>query len=113
MSSWFHLLPELLLLGLTRGAMYALIALGYTLVYGVLQLINFAHSEVFMAGSFGSYLVIHKLVGDTGNPNGLVVALIIILGLFVGALTGAAVAWMLERVAYRTCENAAHPNSPS
>ena len=39
--------------------MYALIALGYTLVYGVLQLINFAHSEVFMSGAFGSYLVVH------------------------------------------------------
>ena len=44
--------------------MYALIALGYTLVYGVLQLINFAHSEVFMFGAFGSYLVVHWMVGD-------------------------------------------------
>jgi len=43
-----------LVLGVTRGSMYALIALGYTLVYGVLQLINFAHSEVFMSGAFGS-----------------------------------------------------------
>ena len=44
--------------------MYALIALGYTLVYGVLQLINFAHSEVFMSGAFGSYLVVNAVVGD-------------------------------------------------
>ena len=40
--------------GLTAGAIYALVALGYTLVYGVLRLINFAHSEVFMAGTFGA-----------------------------------------------------------
>ena len=56
-----------LILGLTRGSLYALIALGYTLVYGVLQLINFAHSEVVMTGAFGSFLVIHALVG-TGRP---------------------------------------------
>ena len=49
-----------LVLGITQGSMYALIALGYTLVYGVLQLINFAHSEVFMFGAFGSYLVVHQ-----------------------------------------------------
>jgi branched-chain amino acid transport system permease protein len=53
-----------LILGITRGSMYALIALGYTLVYGVLQLINFAHSEVFMSGAFGSYAIVHLLVGD-------------------------------------------------
>ena len=55
-----------LILGITRGSMYALIALGYTLVYGVLQLINFAHSEVFMSGAFGSYLVVHAIVGPVG-----------------------------------------------
>ena len=52
------------ILGLTRGSMYSLIALGYTLVYGVLQLINFAHSEVFMSGAFGSYLIVNAVVGD-------------------------------------------------
>ena len=50
--------------GLTRGSMYALIALGYTLVYGVLQLINFAHSEVFMSGAFVSFIVVPAVVGD-------------------------------------------------
>ena len=57
-----------LILGLTRGSLYALIALGYTLVYGVLQLINFAHSEVFMSGAFGSYLVVNSVVGDGAQP---------------------------------------------
>ena len=69
MSQWIHELPAYILLGLTRGSMYALIALGYTLVYGVLQLINFAHSEVFMFGAFGSYIVVHQIVGAGGHQN--------------------------------------------
>ena len=43
------------MIGIALGAVYALIALGYTLVYGILRMINFAHGEVFMAGAFGSY----------------------------------------------------------
>jgi branched-chain amino acid transport system permease protein len=89
------------ILGLTRGSTYALMALGYTLVYGVLQLINFAHSEVFMSGAFGSFLVIHEIVGDgTGTPS-WAVPFIILLGVVVGGITAAAIAWVLERVAYR------------
>jgi len=87
--------------GLARGSMYALIALGYTLVYGVLQLINFAHSEVFMSGAFGSYLVVHAVVGDGTHTKSWEVPLVIIIGLLSGAATGAGVAWTLERVAYR------------
>jgi branched-chain amino acid transport system permease protein len=81
--------------------MYALIALGYTLVYGVLQLINFAHSEVFMSGAFGSYLVVHWIVGDSHNVSGIATVFVIIAGLLSGAVVGAAVAFLLERVAYR------------
>src|SRR4051794_3691476 len=90
-----------LILGLTRGSLYALIALGYTLVYGVLQLINFAHSEVFMSGAFGSYLTVHIFVDDGAQPPWYGVIAILILGLAAGALIGAIVAWGLERVAYR------------
>jgi branched-chain amino acid transport system permease protein len=90
-----------LILGLTRGSMYALIALGYTLVYGVLQLINFAHSEVFMSGAFGSFLLVHFLVGDGSHTSGVAAGFVILAGLLSGALTGALVAWVLERVAYR------------
>ena len=50
--------------------MYSLVALGYTLVYGVLQLINFAHSEVFMAGGFGSYLVVNGIIGKPTSDRG-------------------------------------------
>jgi branched-chain amino acid transport system permease protein len=90
-----------LVLGLTRGSLYALIALGYTLVYGVLQLINFAHSEVFMAGAFGSYLVTNVTVGDNHSPPWYGVVTILLLGLIAGMIVGASVAWTLERVAYR------------
>ena len=92
---------DYLILGLTRGAMYALIALGYTLVYGVLQLINFAHSEVFMSGAFGSFLVIHAIVGNGSGVASWTVPFLIVLGMVSGALTSAGVAWTLERVAYR------------
>ena len=68
-----------ILLGLTRGSMYALIALGYTLVYGVLQLINFAHSEVFMSGAFGSFIVVHAIVGDGHGDRAWAVPFVIIL----------------------------------
>lgn len=90
-----------LVLGLTRGSMYALIALGYTLVYGILQLINFAHSEVFMSGAFGSYLIIGMFVHNGQHLAWYAVTAVLILGLTSGAAIGAFVAWMLERVAYR------------
>jgi branched-chain amino acid transport system permease protein len=90
-----------LILGLTRGSMYALIALGYTLVYGVLQLINFAHSEVFMSGAFGSYAVVHLLVGDGKATASWAVPFILLAGILSGAITAAVIAWGLERVAYR------------
>jgi branched-chain amino acid transport system permease protein len=90
-----------LILGITRGSMYALIALGYTLVYGVLQLINFAHSEVFMSGAFGSYAIVHLIVGDGVRTPAWAVPFILIAGILSGAATAAVIAWTLERVAYR------------
>jgi branched-chain amino acid transport system permease protein len=91
-----------LVAGLSRGSMYALIALGYTLVYGVLQLINFAHSEVFMSGAFGSLIIINTVVGrGTHTMPWYGIVAVLLLGLLSGAVTGAIVAWTLERVAYR------------
>jgi branched-chain amino acid transport system permease protein len=86
--------------GLTAGAIYALIALGYTLVYGVLRLINFAHSEIFMIGTFAVVWGVGWL-GITTSQSGL--ALIFTL-LFMGVVAmvfsgGSAV--LLERIAYR------------
>jgi branched-chain amino acid transport system permease protein len=86
--------------GLNNGFLYALIALGYTLVYGVLQLINFAHSEVFMAGGFGGLLLTQWMVGSS-SPSGWSAVGYVAAGTIMGALAGAVVAFLLERVAYR------------
>ena len=107
-QDWFQQLPQNLLQGLQQGSIYALIALGYTLVYGVLQLINFAHSEVFMAGGFGSYLVVDAIVGHR-HLTGAMVPLTIVAGALTGAISGAAVAWLLEKVAYRTLRRSGAP----
>src|SRR3954454_15410726 len=86
-------LPQQLINGLSLGAIYALLALGYTMVYGILRFINFAHSDVFMVGAFvgyyaGRYVPRQNIAGGIGV---LVVAMIIcaILGIFI------------ERFAYR------------
>ena len=100
-QDYLHQLPQLIITGLEQGSIYSLVALGYTLVYGVLQLINFAHSEVFMAGGFGSFLVVQQIVGNR-HLSGLAVPLTVLVGLIVGAISGAAIAWLLEKVAYRT-----------
>ena len=87
--------------GLTIGALYAVIALGYTLVYGVLQLINFAHSEVFMFGAFGGLFAARWVVGSSGLPRGAESVAYVAFGLGCGALAGAVAAFLLERTAYR------------
>lgn len=86
--------------GLTIGSLYALIAVGYTVVYGIVQLINFAHGEVFMIGSFGAlatWTVLFK--GQTG----LWVLPIMVLG---AVIVSVATAVLMERVAYRPLRNA-------
>lgn len=94
-----------LVVGLSNGAVYALIALGYTMVYGIIELINFAHGDVFMIGSFVS-VVLLGLLGVTGPLTGLpLVATMVIVGLgcmlFCGLL-----GVVIERVAYRPLRNA-------
>ena len=82
------------------GAIYALVALGYTLVYGVLRLINFAHSEIFMIGTFGALIGAETLGFDEPQSGVMVVVVILVCGLVaMGVSGGAAVA--LERIAYR------------
>ena len=88
--------------GLVFGAIYALIALGYTMVYGVLQLINFAHSEVFMFGTFAVAWIFVLLHGTAGVTWSLGKSLPILLVALVAAMvTSALIALLLERVAYR------------
>lgn len=89
--------------GLVLGAIYALIALGYTLVYGVLRLINFAHSEIFMLGTFASLLTTSVMgIEPLGEPRqGLSLILTIAIVCLVAMVVSGAAAVILERVAYR------------
>ncbi|MEH1031665.1 branched-chain amino acid ABC transporter permease [Micromonospora profundi] len=86
--------------GLSKGAIYALIALGYTLVYGVLRLINFAHSEVFMVGTFAVLILWNQLGVENNPPIGQAI-LLLVLGLVVAAAASGGTALALERIAYR------------
>jgi branched-chain amino acid transport system permease protein len=85
--------------GLSTGSLYALIALGYTLVYGILFIINFAHGEVFMAGAFASFFVARDL-SQSGFLNDNPIVAIFVLLLLAGGVS-AGIALLLERVAYR------------
>ncbi|MBI5783898.1 MAG: branched-chain amino acid ABC transporter permease [Rhodocyclales bacterium] len=87
--------------GLTLGSIYALVALGYTMVYGILGLINFAHGEVVMIGALSSLTVI-RLLADSGLPGPVVV----LIGLLAAALVCMALGFTIERVAYRPLRNA-------
>ncbi len=89
--------------GLTFGGIYALVALGYTLVYGVLNLINFAHSEVFISGAFGIVFVLSALGFGPNTPTlgpWAIVGDLILAGL-VGMICSAVVALLVERIAYK------------
>ena len=91
--------------GLSQGAIYALIALGYTLVYGVLLMINFAHGEVFMLGAFAGMFVAEALLGpDAPLVDAPILALIIVFA--AAMLTSMLVALVLERIAYRPLRRA-------
>jgi len=83
--------------GITLGATYGLIAIGYTMVYGIIGMINFAHGEIFMIGSFIS-LVVFLILGLAG---GIFLPLAIFLVLVATMVFTAAYGWTLERVAYR------------
>ena len=96
----FNNFSELTITGLAFGAIYALVALGYTMVYGVLQLINFAHSEVFMYGTFAALWTVFAL-GGTATTTGADAWLMLGAALLVAMLASAAIALLLERFAYR------------
>ncbi|GAA1863212.1 branched-chain amino acid ABC transporter permease [Myceligenerans crystallogenes] len=86
--------------GLTKGSIYALVALGYTLVYGVLRLINFAHGEVFMVGAWTVLGVYTALGADSGVGVPLAIGITLLAGL-VAATATAGTALVIERVAYK------------
>jgi branched-chain amino acid transport system permease protein len=90
--------------GLTLGSVYALIALGYSLVYGVLKLLNFAHGEVYMIGAFLGYGTLHML-GGAADP-ALPVAILLPILMVVAALGSGLVGVAIERFAYRPLRTA-------
>ncbi|MBC8647198.1 MAG: branched-chain amino acid ABC transporter permease [Thermoanaerobaculia bacterium] len=87
--------------GLSLGSIYALIALGYTMVYGVLRLINFAHGDVYMLGAYAGYYLSRKLKAD--EPS-IPAALLVMLG---AMLICAVIGVIIERFAYRPVRRAA------
>ncbi|MHB8772107.1 MAG: branched-chain amino acid ABC transporter permease [Syntrophales bacterium] len=92
---------ELLIGGLTRGSIYALIALGYTMVYGIIELINFAHGEIYMLGAFTALIVASVLTlhGMTGLS-------VLILASVVAVLYAAAYGFTVEKIAYKPLRQA-------
>ncbi|MBI1859725.1 MAG: branched-chain amino acid ABC transporter permease [Deltaproteobacteria bacterium] len=99
-----HAFIQNLINGLAAGSVYALVALGYTMVYGVLQFINFAHSDIFMLGAFGGLYLASWLAGV--HPQPLQLALIMIGTMAFCVI----VALTVERIAYRPLRNAPRLN---
>jgi branched-chain amino acid transport system permease protein len=96
--TWSFLLDQLVA-GITLGSVYGLIAIGYSMVYGILKLLNFAHGEVFMIGSYIGYFTLTAL-GGAADPH-LPIAIVIAL-MFAAAMLGAgALGVVIERFAYR------------
>jgi branched-chain amino acid transport system permease protein len=90
--------------GLTTGSLYALIALGYTMVYGILKLLNFAHGDVFMIGAFVGYFVIQWFGGSSALTIPVPLLLLIMFALAAGGCGALGVA--IERFAYRPLRDA-------
>ncbi len=93
-------LPFRIVGGLSSGGVYALIAIGYTLVYGVLQLINFAHSEVFMTGVLAGALFLGAFIPEGAHSSGQGV-LLLVAAVIPAMLASGMLAVLIERVAYR------------
>jgi branched-chain amino acid transport system permease protein len=100
-----EILVQVLVLGLANGALFALIALGYTLVYGIIELINFAHGEVYMIGTFTALTVVLQSGITRGSPPE-VLAAVLVLALLVAMLACALLNVAIERLAYRPLRHA-------
>ncbi len=95
---------DFVVFGIAQGSIYALIALGYTMVYGILRMINFAHGDIFMTGAFGGYFAATWLNGigfvDANPFFGLVIPILFAM------VVSASIAMLVERIAYRPLRNA-------
>jgi branched-chain amino acid transport system permease protein len=92
---------ELFFSGLTRGSIYALIALGYTMVYGIISLINFAHGEIYMIGAFTGLIVAGVL-----TLAGLNTIAILVIASIAAVVYSSAYGWTMEKIAYKPLRNA-------
>jgi branched-chain amino acid transport system permease protein len=108
MEIYLAQLPQQLINGLTLGGVYALIAIGYTMVYGILGMLNFAHGEIYMIGGFTGWWVLHLLTRNNVvvMNAALVIALMIVVAMGVAGLVGV----LAERLAYRPLRNAPRIN---
>ena len=108
MEIYLEQLPQQLINGLTLGGVYALIAIGYTMVYGILGMLNFAHGEIYMIGGFSGWWVLHLLTRNNVvvMNAALVIALMIVVAMGVAGLVGV----LAERLAYRPLRNAPRMN---
>ena len=98
------LFTQYLILGVTNGALIALIALGYTLVYGIVELINFAHGEVFMMGTFLALTAVGAIGVATG-ASGWQILLVALVAMLAAMLFSGALNWGIDRVVYRRLRN--------
>jgi branched-chain amino acid transport system permease protein len=87
--------------GLVLGSMYALVALGYTMVYGIINLINFAHGEVLMVGALTSWTVVTALAG-AGLPGWLLLSISLVAAVVVCSVLN----FVIEKIAYRPLRSA-------
>src|SRR5215216_1564228 len=86
--------------GLALGSIYGLIAIGYTMVYGIIGMINFAHGDIFMVGAFLSLIAIIVIGVTAATPFLLLILALIIVVLIAMAIAGM-YGWVIERIAYR------------
>jgi branched-chain amino acid transport system permease protein len=99
------LFTQYLILGVTNGALIALIALGYTLVYGIVELINFAHGEVFMMGAFLSLTIVGAFGLASGTGWGQI-ALTALVAMLAAMVFSGAINWSIDRLVYRRLRQA-------
>jgi branched-chain amino acid transport system permease protein len=86
--------------GLTLGSIYGLIAIGYTMVYGIIGMINFAHGDVFMIGSMVAFILLLAM-GITGGSGPFIIILALALVVIIAMLIASVYNWTIERVAYK------------
>ncbi|MBR4876658.1 MAG: branched-chain amino acid ABC transporter permease LivH, partial [Rhodocyclaceae bacterium] len=97
MTDFFPLFIQQLFNGLSLGAIYALIAIGYTMVYGIIGMINFAHGEIYMVGAYVGLVALTAIGTQSGLPIWLIIAAMLALSVTVTGVYG----YTVERIAYR------------